>query len=274
MQTSYTAKAKKAVDIAARMSRSLHHNYIGTEHILLGLLKEGTGVACQVLRDNGVETEKVLELIEELIAPSSPVALQEGEYSPRAARVLEGAGREAVRFHSEKIGTEHILIAMIKETECVASRLLNTLSVNIQKMYVDTLIAMGEDANLYKEDFQNGKPGRKKEPGRTPFLDQYSRDLTELAAGGALDPVVGRETEIDRVIQILSRRSKNNPCLIGEPGVGKTAIVEGIAERITTGMVPTRFLESASFPLIFPGLLRVPSTAASSRIVSRRLSPR
>ncbi|MBP3489316.1 MAG: ATP-dependent Clp protease ATP-binding subunit [Roseburia sp.] len=255
MQTSYTAKAKKAVDIAARMSRSLHHNYIGTEHILLGLLKEGTGVACQVLRDNGVETEKVLELIEELIAPSSPVALQEGEYSPRAARVLEGAGREAVRFHSEKIGTEHILIAMIKETECVASRLLNTLSVNIQKMYVDTLIAMGEDANLYKEDFQNGKPGRKKEPGRTPFLDQYSRDLTELAAGGALDPVVGRETEIDRVIQILSRRSKNNPCLIGEPGVGKTAIVEGIAERITTGMVPDTVLGKRVVSLDLSGIV-------------------
>ncbi len=255
MQTSYTAKAKKAVDIAARMSRSLHHNYIGTEHILLGLLKEGTGVACQVLRDNGVETEKVLELIEELIAPSSPVALQEEGYSPRAARVLEGAGREAVRFHSEKIGTEHILIAMIKETECVASRLLNTLSVNIQKMYVDTLIAMGEDANLYKEDFQNGKPGRKKEPGRTPFLDQYSRDLTELAAGGALDPVVGRETEIDRVIQILSRRSKNNPCLIGEPGVGKTAIVEGIAERITTGMVPDTVLGKRVVSLDLSGIV-------------------
>lgn len=255
MQTSYTAKAKKAVDIAARMSRSLHHNYVGTEHILLGLLKEGTGVACHVLRDNGVETEKVLELIEELIAPSSSVALQEEGYSPRAARVLEGAAREAVRFHSEKIGTEHILIAMIKETECVASRLLNTLSVNIQKMYVDTLIAMGEDANLYKEDFQNGKPGRKKNVEGTPFLDQYSRDLTELAAGGALDPVVGREAEIDRVIQILSRRSKNNPCLIGEPGVGKTAIVEGIAERITTGMVPDTVLGKRVVSLDLSGIV-------------------
>lgn len=238
MQTSYTVKAKKAIDIAARMSKSMHHNYIGTEHILLGLLKEGTGTAALVLNDNGVKLEKVMELIEELIAPTNQVAvLEKGGYSPRAQRVLEGAEREAKRFHSEKIGTEHILLAMVKETECVAARLLNTLSVNIQKMYVDTLLAMGEDANLYKEDFQNGKPSRKKNEG-TPVLNQYSRDLTELAREGGLDPVVGRQEEIDRVIQILSRRTKNNPCLIGEPGVGKTAIVEGIAERIVTGMVP------------------------------------
>lgn len=239
METSYTAKAKKAIDIAARMSKSLNHNYIGTEHILIGLLKEGTGVAAQVLNDNGVELEKVLELIQELIAPVSQTIVMEPDgYSPRAERVLSGAAKDAVRFHSDKIGTEHILIAMIKETECVASRLLNTLAVNIQKMYVDLLIAMGEDANLYKEDFQNGKPGRKKNGEGTPVLDQYSRDLTGLAREGSLDPVVGRQEEINRVIQILSRRSKNNPCLIGEPGVGKTAIVEGIAERIVTGMVP------------------------------------
>ena len=256
MQTGYTAKAKKAVDIAARMSKSLHHNYIGTEHILLGLLKEGTGVAAQVLVENGVELEKVLELIEELIAPAATLEMMPGEgYSPRASRVLEGAAKEAVRFRSELIGTEHILLAMVKETDCVASRLLNTLSVNIQKMYVDTLIAMGEDANLYKEDFQNGKPGRKKSNEGTPILDQYSRDLTQLAREGVLDPVVGRQTEIDRVIQILSRRSKNNPCLIGEPGVGKTAIVEGIAERIVTGMVPDTVLEKRVVSLDLSGIV-------------------
>ena len=256
MQTSYTAKAKKAVDIAMRMSKSMHHNYIGTEHILLGLLKEGTGVASQVLKENGVELDKVLELIEELIAPASPTVLLESEgYSPRAERVLENAAKEAVRFHSEKVGTEHILLAMVKETDCVASRLLNTLSVNIQKMYVDTLIAMGEDANLYKEDFVNGKPGRKKNAEGTPLLDQYSRDLTALAGEGALDPVVGRQAEIDRVIQILSRRSKNNPCLIGEPGVGKTAIVEGIAQRITTGMVPDTVLGKRVVSLDLSGIV-------------------
>lgn len=256
MQTAYTAKAKKAIDIAARMSKSLHHSYIGTEHILLGLLKEGTGVAAQVLVENGVEINEVLKLIEELIAPASAVALlpEEG-YSPRAERVLEGAKKEADRFHSEQIGTEHILLAMVKETECVAARLLTTLSVNIQKMYVDTLIAMGEDANLYKEDFQNGKPSRKKSSEGTPILDQYSRDLTQLAREGELDPVVGRQTEIDRVIQILSRRSKNNPCLIGEPGVGKTAIVEGIAERIVTGMVPDTVLGKRVVSLDLSGIV-------------------
>ena len=170
MQTAYTAKAKKAIDIATRISKSLHHSYIGTEHILLGLLKEGTGVASQVLADNGVEYDKVLELIEELIAPGNAVAVLEDGLSPRAAHVLEVSKAEAARFHSEKIGTEHLLIAMIKETECVASRLLNTLSVNVQKMYVDTLIAMGEDVSQYKDEFQNGKPGKRKNAEGTPSL--------------------------------------------------------------------------------------------------------
>lgn len=255
MQTAYTAKAKKAIDIATRISKSLHHSYIGTEHILLGLLKEGTGVASQVLADNGVEYDKVLELIEELIAPGNTVAVLEDGLSPRAAHVLEVSKAEAARFHSEKIGTEHLLIAMIKETECVASRLLNTLSVNVQKMYVDTLIAMGEDVSQYKDEFQNGKPGKRKNAEGTPSLDQFSRDLTELARDGKLDPVVGREAEIDRVIQILSRRSKNNPCLIGEPGVGKTAIVEGIAERIMGGMVPDTVLGKRVVSLDLSGIV-------------------
>lgn len=255
MQTAYTAKAKKAIDIATRISKSLHHSYIGTEHILLGLLKEGTGVASQVLADNGVEYDKVLELIEELIAPGNAVAVLEDGLSPRAAHVLEVSKAEAARFHSEKIGTEHLLIAMIKETECVASRLLNTLSVNVQKMYVDTLIAMGEDVSQYKDEFQNGKPGKRKNAEGTPSLDQFSRDLTELARDGKLDPVVGREAEIDRVIQILSRRSKNNPCLIGEPGVGKTAIVEGIAERIVGGMVPDTVLGKRVVSLDLSGIV-------------------
>ena len=256
MQTPYTAKAKKAVDFATKMSKSMKHNYIGTEHLLLGLLKEETGVAAQVLQENGVGLEKVMELIEELIAPEQPILTMEAkEYSPRAERVLAASAREAARFHSEKIGTEHILIAMIKETDCVASRLLNTLAVNTQKMYVDTLIAMGEDASLYKEDFQNGKPIRKREGEDTPVLDQYSRDLTRLAKDGELDPVVGRTEEVDRVIQILSRRTKNNPCLIGEPGVGKTAIVEGIAQRIVTDMVPDTVLHKRLVSLDLSGIV-------------------
>ena len=239
MQLPYTVKAKKAVTIAGKMSKSLHHNYIGTEHLLIGLLKENSGVAAKILNENGVELDKIVDLIKELIAPAEGTTVAESDgYSPRAAKVLENAEKEAVRFHADAIGTEHILIAMIKETDCVASRLLTTLSVNMQKVFVDTLIAMGEDANLYREEFQNGRPGKKKNNEGTPTLDQYSRDLTQLATEGALDPVVGREEEIQRVIQILSRRTKNNPCLIGEPGVGKTAIVEGIAERIVSGLVP------------------------------------
>ena len=239
MRMSYTAKAKKAIDIAGRLSKTLHHNYIGTEHLMAGLLKEGTGTAAKVLNENGVELQKTLDLIKELIAPGEEVALLESDgYSPRAQKVLESAVKEAERFHSKQIGTEHLLLSILKETDCVASRLLNTLGVNIQKIFVDTLIAMGEDANLYKEEFQNGRPGKKKNGEGTPVLDQYSRDLTQLAREGRLDPVIGREKEMQRIIQILSRRNKNNPCLIGEPGVGKTAIVEAIATRIVSGIVP------------------------------------
>lgn len=256
MQRPYTAKAKKAVDLAVKMSKSLHHNYIGTEHLLLGLLKEGTGTAAKILNDNGVEQKKVLELIEELIAPDSAVLTEEAEhYSPRAARVLENAEREAVRSHSEKIGTEHILASILKETDCVASRLLNTLAVNVQKVYVEMLQAAGEDVNLYKDEMPGGKQGRKKHGSTTPMLDQYSRDLTALADAGELDPVIGRQEEISRVLQILSRRSKNNPCLIGEPGVGKTAIAEGIAERIAAGVVPDTVLDKRVLSLDLSGMV-------------------
>ncbi len=236
---SYTVKAKKAIDTAVRLSKTLHHNYIGTEHLMAGLLKEGTGTAAKVLNENGVELKKTLDLIKELIAPGEGAAILEADgYSPRARKVLSGAGKEAERFRSDAIGTEHILLAIVKETDCVASRLLNTMGVNIQKVFVDTLIAMGEDANLYKEEFQNGRLIKKKNGTGTPTLDQYSRDLTQLAREGSLDPVIGREKEMQRIIQILSRRGKNNPCLIGEPGVGKTAIVEAIAEHIVSGIVP------------------------------------
>ena len=256
MQKSFTNKALKALKLAEKASKAMHHNYIGTEHLLLGLLKEGTGVAARVLMDNKVFTEPLLELIESLIAPSGQTAVAEADgWTPRAEQILENAERESDRFSSREIGTEHLLIAMIKETECAASRLMNTLSVNIQKLYVDTLVAMGEDGNLYREDFQNGKPSKRKNAGSTPMLDQYARDLTALARDRKLDPVIGRDDEIQRVIQILSRRGKNNPCLIGEPGVGKTAVVEGLAQRIVTGLVPDTVADKRVITLDLSGMV-------------------
>jgi ATP-dependent Clp protease ATP-binding subunit ClpC len=239
MQEKFTRQAKAALKLAESTARSWKHSYIGTEHILVGLLDEQEGTAGKILEEFGVDREKLESLITKLIAPSGvPVAEKSAGYSPRAQKVREQAVKEAEKQKEDLAGTEHLLLAMLKETDCVGTRLLYTMGVNIQKLYSAVLAAAGIDTNAIPEELQMPKNQKGKQGSTTPTLDQYSRDLTAMAADGNLDPVVGRDKEIARLIQILSRRTKNNPCLVGEPGVGKTAIVEGLAQRIISSMVP------------------------------------
>lgn len=239
MQEQFTKQALRALKLAEKSAEECRHNYIGTEHILMGLMREIDGTAGMVLSDFNVEEAQLISLIDKLITPTTSVATEEKPgYTPRAQRLLANSSSEMAAFDGTQVGTEHILMAMLKETDCVATRLLYTMGVNIQKLYVAVLVAIGEDGRFTQEELKSGRAMKSTVETGTPTLDQYSRDLTALAANGKLDPIVGREEEIARLIQILSRRTKNNPCLIGEPGVGKTAIAEGLAQRIIWGMVP------------------------------------
>ncbi|NLK26894.1 MAG: ATP-dependent Clp protease ATP-binding subunit [Clostridiales bacterium] len=256
MNDKFTENAQKAINLAREASYRLSHNYIGTEHLLIGLLQV-EGVARRVLAENGVSVDKVLELVNQLIAPSNGVEMMDaGNFTPRSKRILDQSYKEALRMKATLVGTEHILIALIKEPDCIAIRLLNTLGVNIQKVYIDILAASGMDINAAKNEYSAGKSkSRGRQSSTTPTLDQYSRDLTEYAREGKLDPVIGRETEIQRVVQILSRRTKNNPCLIGEPGVGKTAIAEGLALKIVEGNIPETIKEKRVVTLDLSGMV-------------------
>ena len=229
----YTEPAKEVLKKAEKIARELDHPYVGTEHLLLAFMRVYTGVAGQILSANGVEEANLYKIVDELISPVGEVTFQEKpKRSPRLEYTLEESKEEAIRFQSEAIGTEHMLLAILREPDSVATRILLTLNVNIQKIMQDTLEVLGVDIKEYQEELQEAYQRK------DGILDQYGTDLTMQAEEGKLDPVIGRKAEIHRLMQVLGRRTKNNPCLIGEPGVGKTAIVEGIAERIVSGLVP------------------------------------
>lgn len=250
----FTENANKVLQYASDVANELQHNYIGTEHLLIGLVK-APGVASSVLEENGVEETRLIKLIEEFITPSTTVEMVSSEnITPRVKKVINQSQKEAVRLKCSLIGTEHLLLGLLKENDCIAVRLLNTLGINIQKLFVDILTAVGQEASSAKNEFTASK-SKAKSKSSTPTLEQFSRNLTDYAKEGRLDPVIGREDEIQRVIQILSRRTKNNPCLIGEPGVGKTAIAEGLAQKIVEGNVPETIKNKRVLTLDLSGMV-------------------
>lgn len=259
MRNKFTKQAQTALTLAKAAAIDFELGYIGTEHLLLGLLSETEGTAGRVLEEFQVDGKKLVELIDKLVTPAEVGNVTEIEmkpaYSPRTEKVLESAVAEAQNSGCEKAGTEHLLLAMLRETDCVGTRLLYTMGVNIQKLYAAVLGAMGYDNESIQEEFQAAKAMQNPGGSPTPALDQYSRDLTQMAVEGKLDPVVGREKEISRLIQILSRRTKNNPCLVGEPGVGKTAIAEGLAQRILAGSVPETIKDKRLVVLDLSGMV-------------------
>ena len=259
MRNKFTKQAQTALTLAKAAAIDFELGYIGTEHLLLGLLSETEGTAGRVLEEFQVDGKKLVELIDKLVTPAEVGNITEIEmkppYSPRTEKVLKSAVAEAQNSGCEKAGTEHLLLVMLRETDCVGTRLLYTMGVNIQKLYAAVLGAMGYDNEAIQEEFQAAKAMQNLGGSPTPALDQYSRDLTQMAAEGKLDPVVGREKEISRLIQILSRRTKNNPCLVGEPGVGKTAIAEGLAQRILAGSVPETIKDKRLVVLDLSGMV-------------------
>ena len=236
MYYKFTARAEKALEYAQEIAMELGHNYIGTEHLLYGLVEEGTGVASKVLQNQGLTSEKVKQSIEEIVGVGDEIEdANQISFTPRSKRVIENAFLEARRLGTEYIGTEHLLICIMKEGDCVATRIMLEEDVNPQGLYNELVKVLNEEG---EESNESNSSSSKGSYNSTPTLNQYGTDLTKQAKEGKLDPVIGRKEEIQRVIQILSRRTKNNPCLIGEPGVGKTAVAEGLAEKIVAGDVP------------------------------------
>ncbi len=256
MKVDYTKSANNVLRYAKRIALQMTQEYVGSEHLLLGLVKEKNGIAYAVLTKNGVEEERLEKITSHLMMEHSNVVLaNKAEFSKRCQDILNLAGKEAVKFKAQQIGTEHLLIAIIKHPDSVAFRLLTAMNIPVTKLYSDILVAMGMDPAAAKTEINSLKAKEKKGKSSTPTLDQYSRDFTKLAKEGKLDPVVGREMEMQRVVQILSRRMKNNPCLVGEPGVGKTAIVEGLAQMIVAGEVPETVLGKRVLSLDISGMV-------------------
>ena len=248
MENRYTRQAQEALDAAGNYAKDFKHPYIGTEHLLLGLKSVYSGVAGQVLDMNGLKEDEVVKVVGELVSTVGEETFSgTPEESPRLKFILEESRKIAERFRMEEIGTEHMLLAIIQDTDCVAARILITLNLNLQKVMQDCLTAIGENPKAFAEKNEGAAKGA--------VLEQYCTDLTALAEDGRLDPVVGREEEMQRLMQILSRRTKNNPCMVGEPGVGKTAIIEGIAQRIAKEAVPEKMREKRVLSLDLAALI-------------------